>query len=126
MVMHRLQIADNNVNGVSSRSEADPSPGKECHVRQVAPDRQQATVRNKDTIKIGTWNVRTLYQLGKLINVRQEVERLKINILGICESRWKNSGDFICEEYWNRSGDLVVASTELSIQEEKNMREALG
>lgn len=42
----------------------------------------------------GTWNVRTLYQSGKLENVNREVEQDGIHILGISEDRWKGSGKF--------------------------------
>ena len=45
------------------------SPGRDCHVRQVIPDRHPATVRNKTTLKVATWNVRTLFQNGKFYNV---------------------------------------------------------
>ena len=35
-------------------------PSKDHHVRQVTPDRHSVTVRNRDKIRSGTWNVRTL------------------------------------------------------------------
>ena len=68
------------------------SLGKAAHVRQVAPDRHQATVRNGESIRVGTWNVRTLYQCGALDNVKQEMRRLKINILGVSETKWTSKG----------------------------------
>lgn len=37
---------------------------------------------------IATWNVRTLYQIGKLDNVVLEMKRLDIDILGMSEVRW--------------------------------------
>jgi len=43
---------------------------------------------------IGTWNVRTMNQKGKLENVKREMERYGINILGLSEVSWKGSGDF--------------------------------
>ncbi|XP_037787450.1 craniofacial development protein 2-like [Penaeus monodon] len=48
----------------------------------------------KQSLKIGTWNVRTLFQSGKLDNVKLEMTRLKVNVLGICETRWTGSGEF--------------------------------
>ena len=34
--------------------------------------------RGREALKIGTWNVRTLYQLGKLDNLRKEADSLDI------------------------------------------------
>ena len=42
--------------------------------------------RGREALKIGTWNVRTLYQLGKLENLRREAESLDIDILGLSET----------------------------------------
>lgn len=43
-------------------------------------------------MRIGTWNVQSMYQPGKTHNVIQEMNRLKINILGVSETRWLNTG----------------------------------
>jgi hypothetical protein len=48
---------------------------------------------------IGTWNVKTLFQTGKLKNLKIEMKRLKIDILGISEMRWNGQGDFISRDY---------------------------
>ena len=42
--------------------------------------------------------MRTLYQNGKLENVKQEMVRLNINIFGINETRWPNNGDFMIDD----------------------------
>ena len=39
---------------------------------------------------IENWNVRTLHQKGKLENVVQEMNRMKISILGLAEMRRKD------------------------------------
>ena len=41
----------------------------------------------KEQCCIGTWNVRSMNQ-GKLEVVKQEMERMNINILGISELKW--------------------------------------
>lgn len=43
-------------------------------------------------LRIGTWNVRCLYEAGKLQNTAQEMERLKLDILGLSEVRWLGTG----------------------------------
>ena len=67
-------------------------PGKVAHVQQLAPGHHHTTVRNTDTIRTGTWNVRTRYQCGKLANMKQGMARMNINILKMCEMRWDNKG----------------------------------
>ncbi len=44
--------------------------------------------------KISTWNVRSLYQAGKLANVAKEMIRMDIDVLGVSETFWKDAGDF--------------------------------
>ena len=46
---------------------------------------------------VGTWNVRTLYAKGKLENLKREMLKMKLNILGVSEVRWKGKGDFISD-----------------------------
>jgi len=53
--------------------------------------------RKKINRMIGTWNIRTMRQLDKLKNIK--IERMKLEILGLCETRWPNSGDFWSGNY---------------------------
>ena len=73
-------------------STGNSSLGREDHVRQVSPDRHQATVHNRHQLKIGTFNVQTMLLKGKVENVKQEMKRRKINILRLSEMRWKGAG----------------------------------
>ena len=50
-------------------------------------------------LNIGTWNVRTLYQSGKLDNLIQELNHMKIDIMGIAETRWTDTGKIIKDDY---------------------------
>jgi hypothetical protein len=45
--------------------------------------------------KIGSWNVGTLFQKGKLVQLNREMDRHKLDILGISEVRWTGSGQVI-------------------------------
>ena len=47
----------------------------------------------KEQYCIGIWNVRSMNQ-GKLEVVKQEMTRVKIDILGISELRWTGMGEF--------------------------------
>ena len=42
--------------------------------------------------RIGTWNVRTMYETSKAAQVANEMGRYNIAVLGICESRWDGAG----------------------------------
>ena len=42
--------------------------------------------------RIGFWNVRTMYETGKLAQVTSEMKRYNLHILGVSESRWTGSG----------------------------------
>lgn len=49
--------------------------------------------------KIGTWNVNTLLQTGKIENLKIEMRRMKLDILGISEIKWSGTGDFWSDDY---------------------------
>jgi hypothetical protein len=51
--------------------------------------------------KIGTWNVRTLKQGGKLENLKTEMRKNEVYVLCVNEVRWKGQGEI-------RSGDYTV------------------
>ena len=51
---------------------------------QAIPDHHQASAgKMKLKTTMGTWNVRTMLQKEKLGNIKQEMKRMEINILGI-------------------------------------------
>ena len=59
--------------------------------RQEA-QRRKSLLELKSKIRIGCWNVRTLYQSGKLAQLAKEMRRYKLSIIGVCESRWNTFG----------------------------------
>ena len=46
----------------------------------------------KIRLDIGFWNVRTMYDTGRLAQVISEMQRYKLSILGVSECRWTGSG----------------------------------
>ena len=42
--------------------------------------------------RLATWNSRTMYETGKTVQVAREMKRYKIRVLGLCETRWIQSG----------------------------------
>jgi len=51
--------------------------------------------------KIGTWNVRTLNRGGKLENLKKEMQKNAVSVLGVSKVWWKGQGEI-------RSGDYTV------------------
>ena len=75
----------------------DGSPAGRCMTR-IGESRKEATLpttilSTRATIKIGTWNVKTMYEIGKTAQVAAEMRAYKLDILGISEARWIRSGE---------------------------------
>ena len=51
----------------------------------------------KTQLRIGNWNVRTLYAQGKAAQAAKTMREAKLQIMGISESRWCGSGEAYCE-----------------------------
>lgn len=69
-----------------------------CEQRSEAMEHKTTLRMSKTTIRLATWNVRSLYQPGKLANVTAEMKRLNLNILGISDVRWPGSGKVATED----------------------------
>ena len=50
-------------------------------------------------LNVTTWNARTLYQPGKLDNLIQELNHMKIDIMGIVEARWTDIRKIVKDDY---------------------------
>ena len=53
----------------------------------------------KEQYCIGTWNVRSTNQ-GKLQVVKQEMARVKVDILGLSELKWTGMGGFNSDDHY--------------------------
>ena len=47
----------------------------------------------RSIMNIGTWNIRTLTDIGRFEDAKHYMETFKINILGLSEMRWKGAGE---------------------------------
>ena len=63
------------------------------------PERVALETRNR-LLHIGTWNVRTLYQAGKLNNAVKEMDNMTLDLLGISECKWT---DLVHTVHYERS-----------------------
>lgn len=58
----------------------------------------------KESIWIGTWNIRSFLELGKLALIEKEFKRIKLDIIGLAETRWNKDGHF------NNAEDNMIVS----------------
>ena len=67
----------------------------------------QSKQQKKGRLRIGAWNVRTLLQAGKLENLKEEMRRNKVDVMGISEVRWEQSVELMSDEFrmFYSSGD---------------------
>src|SRR6476619_5257254 len=56
-------------------------------------------MQEKSEIRVGTWNVQTMNATGKLDNVKEEMRRNRLSIMGVSEVRWRDGGDFVRDGY---------------------------
>jgi hypothetical protein len=75
---------------VKNLSERKIAPHSDVRVRATLQD----TCDKNKMQGIGTWNIRTMLKTGKLENIKIEMNILDMNILGLCEIRWPDNGDF--------------------------------
>lgn len=52
----------------------------------------------REDVRIGTWNVRTLLKAASLELLTREMDRCKVQLLGISETRWTGKGHFTSSE----------------------------
>jgi len=60
--------------------------------RKKACSLRESLASPKSIMKIGTWNVRTMYRIGKTAVVAREMRKYGIDVLGISECRWAGFG----------------------------------
>jgi len=52
-------------------------------------------VKRNTEMKIATWNVRSMYEMIETEQIIHEMERLRMDILGVSEMRWRGNGKLV-------------------------------
>src|SRR6266576_3359236 len=73
------------------------SPGPS--LAQNSAGGNNCAIQKKQKIRIGTWNVRTLLQVGKLENLKREMDVNRMGIVGLSEVRWEGEGEISSGKY---------------------------
>lgn len=87
--------------GPSGYSETRMNAGDENH--KDVTSRMGEDLNTKTKIRLGHWNVRTMYEKGKLAQVTPEMRQFNLHVLGVRESRWAGSG-----KIGTNSGETVL------------------
>jgi len=82
----------------SRKNEGMEPKQKEYPAVDVTSDRSKVRCC-KEQYYIGTWNVRSMNQ-GKLEEVKQEMARVNVDILGISELKWTGMGEFNSDDHY--------------------------
>ena len=62
----------------------------------------------KEFAKVGQWNVRTMFDMGKCAQVTKEMQSYGISILGVSEMRWNTCGKLKSFRWsWSRCHALM-------------------
>ncbi len=85
----------------------------------------QVEIMRNPCKSIATWNVRTMLRVGKLENIKREMRKHKINIMGLAETRWMEEGEFQSEEYLVIHSGSVVGQGGVALIMDKQTAAAL-
>ena len=79
----------------------------------------------KEQYCIGTWNVRSMNQ-GNMEEVKQEMARMNVDILGISELRWTGMGEFNSDDHYiYYCGQEFLRRNGVAIMVNKRVRNAV-
>ena len=89
--------------------------GGESHTEALG--QMRPLVHPKNVMKIGNWNVRTLYQSGNIAQASREMKKRGIDIMGISETHWTGQEKVVLQR-----GDTIIHSG----REDDNHRGGVG
>ena len=62
------------------------------------PERVALKTTNR-LLRIGTWNVKTLYQAGKVNSALKEMDNMNLDLLEISECKWTDNGTRVKDDH---------------------------
>ena len=65
---------------------------KSCRESRKEPVTSTTLLTTRKTLNIGTWNIKTMFESGKTAQVAREMHNYNLVLLGLCKTRWKQSG----------------------------------
>lgn len=88
--------------GRSGSSTTNPSHRRNASVaapRILGGAKNSFTTRNSNILRVGAWNVRSMVRKDKLVSLKKEMDRLKLDVVGITETRIPNNNDFWTDDF---------------------------
>ena len=73
--------------------------------RKEACNRMKTFTHPKVQLRLGCWNVRTMFAIGKTAQVCREMRKYQLEVLGVSECRWLECGKVITQE-----GEVILYS----------------
>ena len=108
----------------SRKNEGMEPKQKQYPAVDVTGDRSKVRYCEEQYCK-GTWNVRSMNQ-GKLEVVKQEMARVKVDILGISELKWTGMGEFNSDDHYiYYFGQESLRRNRVAIMVNKRVRNAV-
>ena len=114
------------------KGDGPPSAGRttpRTPIRRAAanqPDGRRGLLSTKCKVGLGTWNVRTLHQTGNLTLLLHQLGKFDWEIMGVSETHWTDTGDFIQEGYQILSaGNSTTHRAGVAIILNKNAQKSL-
>merc|ERR1711867_362251 len=73
--------------------------------REEAFNQKVMFTHPKAKLRVGCWNVRTMYAIGKTAQVCSEMRNYRLDVLGVSECRWMEFGKLRTQD-----GELILFS----------------
>ena len=90
-VTYQEQISNGEAVAVDGRTAGHTMTSMSESLRE-APRPTRSLAMPKSKMRVGCWNIRTMYTVGKGAQVAREMERYRLDLMGLSEIRWTGAG----------------------------------